>query len=213
MILRSLRSTYFQYGLVSIQKRSFKYKQNTRSFLSDKDRVKDFVALLGPQERHLLYEELHQLEQNSPLNAAKSPTAEEEHISITCPTFSQLRQVFIHQSLPFVGFGFLDNLIMIIAGDYIDATIGVTLGISTMAAAGLGNALSDVAGIGSAYYVEQFAAKIGVKTPKLSLVQLQMPRTRWSIQLGRAFGVAIGCVIGMFPLLFLPTKHSDNKTT
>jgi hypothetical protein len=210
MLLRSLRSTY---GLVSIQSRSFKYKQNTRSFLSDKERVRDFVALLGPQERHLLYEELHELEQNSSLNAVKSESkAEEEHISITCPTFSQLRQVFIHQSLPFVGFGFLDNLIMIIAGDYIDATIGVTLGISTMAAAGLGNALSDVAGIGSAYYVEQFAAKIGVKTPKLSLVQLQMPRTRWSIQLGRAFGVAIGCIIGMFPLLFLPTKHSDNKT-
>ncbi|XP_017488877.1 PREDICTED: G2/mitotic-specific cyclin-B2-like, partial [Rhagoletis zephyria] len=48
---------------------------------------------------------------------------------------------------------------MIIAGDYIDLTLGVTLGISTMAAAGLGNALSDVAGVGSAYYVERIADK------------------------------------------------------
>ena len=40
--------------------------------------------------------------------------------------------------IPFVGFGFLDNALMIIAGDYIDTTIGVALGISTMAAAGFG---------------------------------------------------------------------------
>ena len=36
------------------------------------------------------------------------------------------------------GFGFLDNLIMIMAGEYIDLTLGATLGISTMAAAALG---------------------------------------------------------------------------
>jgi len=166
---------------------------------------------LSPQERQLLYQELHRLEQNSPIDTKIDLNSAEEHMSTVSPTFSQLSQVFIHQSLPFLGFGFLDNLIMIIAGDYIDTTIGVTLGISTMAAAGLGNALSDVAGIGSAYYVEQFAAKIGVQTPKLSLVQLAMARTRWSIQLGRAFGVAIGCIIGMFPLLFLPTKDKNEK--
>ena len=81
-----------------------------------------------------------------------------------------------------------------------------------MAAAGLGNALSDIAGVGSAYYVEQFAAKIGVRSPELTIVQLQMARTRWAIQLGRAFGVTIGCIIGMFPLLFLPTKDKDKDS-
>ena len=29
-------------------------------------------------------------------------------------------------------FGFLDNFIMIVAGEYIDITLGATLGISTM---------------------------------------------------------------------------------
>ena len=46
-----------------------------------------------------------------------------------------------------VGFGFADNAIMIVAGDRIDATLGVRLGFSTLAAAGLGNLISDVAGI------------------------------------------------------------------
>jgi hypothetical protein len=36
---------------------------------------------------------------------------------------------------------------MIIAGDRIDSMLGVTFGISTMAAAGLGNLLSDIVGV------------------------------------------------------------------
>jgi len=38
----------------------------------------------------------------------------------------------------------VDNFIMIMAGDAIEASIGITLGLSTMAAAGFGNAFSDV---------------------------------------------------------------------
>ncbi|KAF0770904.1 hypothetical protein AaE_002516, partial [Aphanomyces astaci] len=43
--------------------------------------------------------------------------------------------------VPFLGFGFVDNFILILAGDYIDITLGVSLGISSMAAAGIGNAI------------------------------------------------------------------------
>lgn len=35
-------------------------------------------------------------------------------------TREQLKQLFIINSVPFVGFGFLDNVIMIVAGEYID---------------------------------------------------------------------------------------------
>ena len=40
------------------------------------------------------------------------------------PSYQDLRQLAYHNSLPFVGFGFLDNFIMIIAGEYIDLTLG-----------------------------------------------------------------------------------------
>ena len=53
----------------------------------------------------------------------------------------------LKSSLPFVAFGFVDNAIMITAGDAIEASIGVALSLSTMAAAGLGNLCSDVVGI------------------------------------------------------------------
>ena len=48
------------------------------------------------------------------------------------PTAGELKQLAYHNSLPFIGFGFLDNFIMIVAGEYIDLTLGMKLGISTM---------------------------------------------------------------------------------
>jgi hypothetical protein len=46
-----------------------------------------------------------------------------------------------------------------------------------MAAAAFGNTISDVAGIGSAWYVENVAAKIGVRSPLLTAEQLKMRST------------------------------------
>ena len=191
--------------------RVFKHKFDIRTFLSDRERARDFISLLNSEERKFLLEELKEQQINiddvQEQTTANKCTDSDSH---RVPNYAELRNLAIHQSLPFIGFGFLDNLIMILAGDYIDLTIGVTFGISTMAAAGLGNALSDVAGIGSAFYVERIADKIGVRAPKFSLIQLQMSRTRWATQIGRAFGVFIGCIIGMFPLLFIPHKEDLN---
>ncbi|RWS29161.1 Transmembrane protein 65-like protein [Leptotrombidium deliense] len=173
------------------------------SFLSDREGVQNFVELLSSKERAML---------SAALTERQRVAVNEKNTSTDPPDFKQLRLIFFLQALPFIGFGFLDNLIMIIAGDYIDATIGVTLGISTMAAAGLGNAVSDVAGIGSAWYIETIAGRIGSQYPKLSEVQSEMPRTRWCVQLARAFGITFGCILGMFPLLFLPGKKSERNS-
>ena len=64
------------------------------------------------------------------------------------PSWADLRLLALAASIPFIGFGFVDNAVMILAGDYIDLTLGVSLGISTLAAAGLGNLISDVLGVG-----------------------------------------------------------------
>lgn len=40
--------------------------------------------------------------------------------------------VALYVSLPFVGFGFLDNFLMIVAGSYIDIGVGAIFTISTM---------------------------------------------------------------------------------
>uniref|UniRef100_A0AC35FFP5 Uncharacterized protein n=1 Tax=Panagrolaimus sp. PS1159 TaxID=55785 RepID=A0AC35FFP5_9BILA len=58
-------------------------------------------------------------------------------------------------------------MILIVAGQWINTTFGVLLGISTMAAAALGNILSDIAGVGLSYYIEIGVRKLGIHQPTL----------------------------------------------
>ena len=51
---------------------------------------------------------------------------------------SQLTTVKISLTRSQVGFGFMDNLVMIQAGDLIDNTIGVHFGLATLTAAAFG---------------------------------------------------------------------------
>ncbi|XP_037089276.1 uncharacterized protein LOC119109664 isoform X1 [Pollicipes pollicipes] len=131
--------------------------------------------------------------------------------SVPKPTPGQLIHTALFNSIPFIGFGFLDNVIMITAGDYIEASVGVAFSISTMAAAALGNAVSDVAGIGSAFYVEVLAMRIGVPAPSMTPEQHDLKISHWFSNIGRAFGVAFGCILGMFPLFFLPGHNKTEK--
>ena len=75
-------------------------------------------------------------------------------------------------------------------------------GMSTMAAAALGNTFSDLLGIGSAWYVESLADKLGARPPDLSAEQLEMRSSRVAANLGRALGVFLGCLIGNIVLLY-----------
>lgn len=79
-----------------------------------------------------------------------------------------------------------------------------------MAAAALGNTISDILGIGSAFYVERLANRIGFSPPKLSPIQMEMSCSRNSANLGRVLGVTLGCLLGMCPLLFLNKKQKDS---
>ncbi|NWQ80848.1 TMM65 protein, partial [Columbina picui] len=107
--------------------------------------------------------------------------------------------VFFHNALPFVGFGFLDNAIMIAAGTQIELSIGVVLGISTMA----GKSKIICCSSSLAGYVEALASRLGLSIPDLTPKQADMWQTRLSAHLGKAIGVTIGCILGMFPLLFI----------
>ncbi|XP_051156880.1 uncharacterized protein LOC127278949 isoform X2 [Leptopilina boulardi] len=125
------------------------------------------------------------------------------------PCNRDLLRVLVANAIPFIGFGFLDNFIMIIAGDRIEMYLGTVITLSTMAAAAIGNTFSDILGIGSAYYVELIAQKIGFKPPKLTPIQLDLPKSRMAANMGRVIGVTLGCILGMIPLIFL---HHDEKT-
>ena len=53
------------------------------------------------------------------------------------PTGAQLRACFLVNTVPYIGFGMVDNSIMIVSGEAIDHSIGAVLGLSTLGAAAL----------------------------------------------------------------------------
>ncbi|CAA9988478.1 conserved protein, unknown function [Plasmodium knowlesi strain H] len=113
--------------------------------------------------------------------------------------------------IPFICFGFVDNSFMIIAGDLFDSTFCVFLGFSTLAAAGLGNLTSDVLGIFIGGYIEKIIVYIGFPRINLTNKQLKMNRTRRYYYIGSAIGIAVGCLLGMIPLLFIDSNKLEEK--
>lgn len=173
-----------------------------RERLTSPKRVREFIYRLQPAERALLLGQLQDFESLARAQEKQDPVA---------VSSAQIRYILLHNAVPFVGFGFLDNAIMIAAGTQIEVSIGVTLGISTMAAAALGNLVSDLAGLGLAGYVEALASRLGMQGPELTPRQADMWQTRVSAHLGKAIGVTIGCILGMFPLLFLSDDDEEKK--
>ena len=90
------------------------------------------------------------------------------------------------------GFGFLDNSIMLIAGETIELNLGYMLGISTLACAALGNLVSDIFGLGANSFIEATARKLGLKDPKLTVYQLGTRRVKLVQLIAASIGVTIG---------------------
>eukprot|EP00756_Hemistasia_phaeocysticola_P004484 Hpha_TRINITY_DN12846_c0_g1::TRINITY_DN12846_c0_g1_i1::g.24180::m.24180 len=125
------------------------------------------------------------------------------------PSTAQLRLCAAAGAVPFVGFGFLDNMLMILFGEAMDSTLCVTFNFSTMAAAALGNTFSDAAGVFSGGLVEDMAEKGGFSAPPLSRAQEDMSQTRMATRVGQLVGVIVGCLLGMFPLWLTDTRKGE----
>ena len=80
--------------------------------------------------------------------------------------------------IPFIAFGFVDNIIMIAAGDHIESSVGHALALSTLCAAGLGNLMSDVVGIVATEGIERATIALGLPSPSLTPKQLMAPLAR-----------------------------------
>uniref|UniRef100_A0AC35FQ59 Transmembrane protein 65 n=1 Tax=Panagrolaimus sp. PS1159 TaxID=55785 RepID=A0AC35FQ59_9BILA len=189
----------------------FFYCVNTRSGfrISNICDANNLIAPLSDSERKLVLEAIKNGDKKS-------------YSSLGIELSKEKRKHLIMFNLfPFIGFGILDNMIMILAGEYIELKLGEVFTISTMAAAAYGNIISDVAGIGLSHYVELLVTKLGVKMPELTEEQAHSKKVRYTVNITRAVGLVIGCLLGMFPLLFIPDKnakkpseevpHNDNK--
>ncbi|XP_039479901.1 uncharacterized protein C03B8.3 isoform X1 [Drosophila santomea] len=129
------------------------------------------------------------------------------------PTAGQLYSIFFVNAVPFVAFGFLDNFIMIMAGEYIEYYLGHFITLSTMAAAGLGNTISDILGITMATYVENGCQILGLKQPNLTPAQFELKSSKRSSSYGRIVGITVGCLLGMCPLWYMDEKADKVNVT
>ena len=64
----------------------------------------------------------------------------------------------------------------------------------------------------SAWYVEYWLTRLGWGAPPpLTIEQLELSSSRMAANGGRALGVTIGCLLGMFPLLFFKGKKGKEE--
>jgi GAF domain-containing protein len=117
----------------------------------------------------------------------------------------------LQRGVPFIGFGMVDNAIMIVAGDYIEMSIGVTLAIGTMTAAALGNIFADVIGLNLGGMIEEASHRMGLPEPTLSRAQKEMGVTRLVAYMGSSFGIAFGCLLGMLPLALISNEAREES--
>lgn len=102
-----------------------------------------------------------------------------------------------------VGFGFIDNTVMIRAGDAIDNNLGEIFVMSTLTAAALGQVISDSSGVLFGNTLDAFFSKIGVLPPAITMAQRQLRSFRIATTLGATTGVIFGCCLGMLNLLVM----------
>ena len=117
------------------------------------------------------------------------------------PTRSQLMKLGLVAAVPCFTFGFLDNAIMLVAGEQIEAHLGMSLGLSAMACAAMGNIVADTTGQVSGGTVDRVLRPI-LPSPNLSQAQQASRRATTVFAVGGALGIATGCVFGSFPLLW-----------
>ena len=125
------------------------------------------------------------------------------------PTRHQLFRVFSQAAVPMIGFGIMDQTVMIQAGNAIDCTIGVLFGLSTLSAAAFGQICSDASGVVFGGTVERLAKAAGLPSANLTAAQSKLPivaRMTWA---GSFLGIILGCTIGLVNLLFIDTSRSS----
>ncbi|EOD31866.1 Hypothetical protein EMIHUDRAFT_231304 [Emiliania huxleyi CCMP1516] len=121
--------------------------------------------------------------------------------SLAAPARGELAKLSVSVGVPMIGFGFADNFLMITFGETIDSHFSQY--VSTMAAAGLGNLMSNLVGLRLADAIEQASERMGLPTPRLSAAQRATTAARIASFGGLSAGVTIGCLLGMSPLLFV----------
>jgi Transmembrane protein 65 len=98
---------------------------------------------------------------------------------------------------------------MLQAGNAVDCTLGVTFGLSTLAAAAIGQVVSDASGVVFGSSLERIATKFGLPPTNLTSAQRALPIVARTTFAGSLLGIIAGCMLGLVNLLFIDTSRSS----
>lgn len=129
--------------------------------------------------------------------------------SADMPSRRQLFWFSLNSSIPFFVFGLLDNSIMIVGGDVVDDIIGSHFALSTLACAALANTFADVLGISVGNTVEGLVSKLGLPQANLTARQSELPAVHRLGLASGSVGILLGCLAGMFPLLWIDQERRN----
>jgi len=100
--------------------------------------------------------------------------------------------------------------VLIYAGDAIDNSVGVAFGLSSLAAAAMGQIFSDTSGVLFGGAIEAWVLRAGFIMPTLTAEQNVMRVTRTTSTAGKVCGVIAGCCLGLLNLLLID-PHAAEK--
>lgn len=103
-----------------------------------------------------------------------------------------------------------DQTVMLQAGNAVDCTLGVTFGLSTLAAAAIGQVVSDASGVVLGNSLERIAIKAGLPPTNLTGAQRALPMVARTYFAGSLLGIIAGCMLGLVNLLFIDTSRSSS---
>lgn len=158
---------------------------------------------LGPRPSRLRLQQSRLLHTRRRKSSIATPPAD------ATPTRQQLKYHFVMSMVPMIGFGFMDNTIMIQAGNFIDCTLGVMLGMSTLSAAAVGQIVSGAGSVVFGGTLERMFRAAGLPSAGFSSAQRALPVVQKVGMSGNFVGVVIGCTLGLVNLLFIDTERSS----
>jgi hypothetical protein len=109
------------------------------------------------------------------------------------PSLKQFMVLWVRAGLGSFLFGFIDNYVMVVAGNWIDREIGAMLGLaSALGAAAIGNGFSDLLAALGQVQLDKVAEAMGGTVEDLQLSKLQ----KVGMYLAGPFWIFIGCMVG-----------------
>jgi len=120
----------------------------------------------------------------------------------------QIKSLFLSASIPMIGFGFMDNFIMITAGSAIDHSLGVHMGLATMTAAAIGQVVSDVSGV---IFGDTLSRVFSISPAKLTEAQKKLALVGRIRLAGAVLGVICGCTLGATALCLIPDGREESQ--